>query len=38
VDDSAVAGQIVKLAKSICTVSNTLNCAVLVSTEPASDD
>jgi uncharacterized OsmC-like protein len=38
VDDSAVAGQIVKLAKSICTVSNTLNCAVLISTEPAADD
>ena len=38
VDDSVVAGQIVKLAKSICTVSNTLNCAVVISTEPAADD
>lgn len=38
VDDSVVAGQMVKLAKSICTVSNTLNCAVMVSTDPAADD
>ena len=38
VDDSAVAVKIVKLAKSICTVSNTLNCSVSVSTEPAADD
>ena len=37
VADTAVAGQIVKLAKSICTVSNTLNCAVTVATEPALD-
>ena len=37
VDDSAVAGQIAKLAKSICTVSNTLNCVVTVATEPAAD-
>tara|TARA_B110000046_G_scaffold134730_2_gene141029 strand:- start:65 stop:472 length:408 start_codon:yes stop_codon:yes gene_type:complete len=37
VADFAVAGQIVKLAKSICTVSNTLNCAVTVATEPAPD-
>ena len=38
VDDSAVAKKIVKLAKSICTVSNTLNCAVTVATEPAADE
>lgn len=38
VDDRAVAEKIVKLAKSICTVSNTLNCAVTVAREPAADD
>mgnify|MGYP000238780469 CR=1 FL=1 len=38
VDDSAVAQKIVKLAKSICTVSNTLNCAVTFATEPTADD
>ena len=38
VDDSLGAGRIVKLAKSICTVSNTLNCAVMMSTERAADD
>jgi uncharacterized OsmC-like protein len=36
--DRAVAEKILKLAKSICTVSNTLNCAVTVAMEPAADD
>jgi len=35
VEDTAIAQQVVKLAKAICTVSNTLNCEILVSTEPA---
>lgn len=38
VDDPAVAKHIVKLAKSICTVSNTLTCAVSVRMEPAPHD
>ena len=38
VDDIAVAEKIVKQAKSICTVSNTLNCAVTVAMEPAVND
>lgn len=37
VDDDATAEKIVKLAKSICTVSNTLNCAVTVATEPVAN-
>ena len=37
VDDSVVAEKVVKRAKSICTVSNTLNCAVTVAMEPAAD-
>lgn len=35
VDDATTARQIAKLAKAICTVSNTLNCDVTVATEPA---
>jgi uncharacterized OsmC-like protein len=37
VEDGSFAEKIVKQAKSICTVSNTLNCDVTVSTEPAAD-
>ena len=37
-DDSALARKIVELAKSICTVSNTLNCTLSVAMEPALDD
>jgi len=37
VDDPASARQIVKLAKAICTVSNTLNCEVIVTAEPSND-
>lgn len=33
VDDPTTARQIVKMAKAICTVSNTLNCEVIVATE-----
>jgi uncharacterized OsmC-like protein len=36
VADPAMAQQIVKLAKGICTVSNTLNCDITVATEPES--
>jgi len=35
VEDVAMAEQIVKLAKSICTVSNTLNCGIEVAIDPA---
>lgn len=38
VDDSAVAEKIVKQAKSICTVSSTLNCVVTAALESATDD
>lgn len=38
VNDPAIAKQIVKVAKSICTVSNTLNCAVSVAMEPDQND
>jgi uncharacterized OsmC-like protein len=34
VDDPSTARQIVKMAKAICTVSNTLNCEVIVAMEP----
>ncbi|MFK7836610.1 MAG: OsmC family protein [Sulfitobacter sp.] len=34
VEASALAGTIVKQAKAICTVSNTLNCKITVTTEP----
>lgn len=37
VDDGAVQRKIIKQAKAICTVSNTLNCAIKVSTAPAMD-
>ena len=37
VDDTAKADQITAMAKSICTVSNTLNCPVTVTREPAGD-
>lgn len=35
VEDAATAQKIVKLAKEICTVSNTLNCEISVATELA---
>tara|TARA_B110000285_G_scaffold227813_1_gene289732 strand:+ start:74 stop:484 length:411 start_codon:yes stop_codon:yes gene_type:complete len=35
VEDAVTRRQIVKLAKNICTVSNTLNCEISVATEPA---
>ena len=36
-EDASLAARMVRQAKSVCTVSNTLNCEVTILTEPAAD-